>query len=98
MTYPNALRGVRSIFTGQILSLLSVVCLVLGIAAGIATGASLEAQSSVGMASFGILTVILFLASAVLPIIGYILYLIGLRKASKDEDTFGTAFGIAIFV
>jgi len=96
MTFPNAYHGVKKIFTAEILGLIGAVCLILGSLIGVLAVVSTVAGSEGGAAASGIGTIIFLAAGAVLPIIGYIMNLVGLNQASKDDSNFRVAFMVAI--
>lgn len=99
MTFPNAYSGVKKIFTSQILVLIGVVLIFIAALAGgtsaiSAAGGNLDINIAVGTTatSAGIA-----LVGSVLVIVGYIINLVGLSQAGKDERRFfRPAFIIAI--
>ena len=90
MTFPNAYNGVKKLFTAEILGLISGVCTLIA-AIGVIL---LAAGKSGGM----IVSVIFAVAVLVLAIIAYIMMLIGLKRAGRDENRFNQAFIVAIAV
>ena len=107
MKYPNAYSGVKKLFTAEVLSIIGVILLIcasafglIAVAAGIAAGTvEAEAASSLADAAvgFGIPTVICGVGGAVLLLIAYILQIVGVGKAKKDEPMFKNAF-LFIFI
>ena len=89
MRFPNAYEGIKKVFTSQILSLISSACLF--VAAIVALGAGLTG-SVAGVAGGGLLG----LAGLVLSILALIFNLIGLYRASADEQQFKTAFTLSL--
>ena len=90
MTFPNAFNGVKKLFTSEILALIAGICTVI---------AAIGALAIVGGSDAGgILLIIFALAALVLAIIGYIMMLIGLKRAGHDENRFNQAFIVAIAV
>lgn len=97
MTYPNAFTGVKKIHTAQILSLISVICgVVVAILLLMSGTAVLGFSDLADGAAFGILAIVVGLAAAVLSVIAYIMQIIGLKQAGKDDRSFYTAFVFAI--
>ncbi len=98
MTLPNAHKGVQKLFIAEILNIIGVVLMLFALVAfGAAYGAykAHEGAAAEGLALGGILPL---LAGTLLPIIGVILTLVGLRQASKDEpDRMNKAFWFGIF-
>ncbi len=101
MKYPNAYSGVRKIFTAEILSVIGVIVLIISAVLGLLTAAagiaaqSADAETSsahTGLAvGFGIPMLILLLGAGVLAIVAFILQIIGVTRASKDERIFKNA-------
>lgn len=102
MKFPNAYSGVKKIFTGEILSIIGIALLIItavlalvAAAAGIATEtADAQTASALSAVAGGFLigTVVFGAGCAVLMIISFILQIVGVSKASKDEPRFKTAF------
>ena len=92
MTYPKAYKGVKKVFIGEILeviaSLLTVVSAVLA-----AVAASGQGGDGMTAALLGIAT-----AAGVLAILGFVLQMVGLFQAGKDEYSFRTAFWTVIVI
>ncbi|MBQ3264602.1 MAG: hypothetical protein IJH07_02370 [Ruminococcus sp.] len=98
MKFPNAAKGVKKIYTAEILALLSSIFLVIaaclfvfGYAAGEAGTAN---GSDVGLAMAGgsmILALVFVLAWSVLALIAFILNIVGIVNASHDETNFKSA-------
>ncbi len=96
MKFGNAHQGVKRIFTAEILGLLASICLTLTlgfVALGVvtvdtkSTGAAIASFG--GMAIFG-------LGAVVLAIISFIIEIIGVSNASKDEGSFKIALYLII--
>ncbi len=94
--YENAKNGIGKVFTSQILAILAVICaLVAGMFAAVTltavdenlTGATFG--GSVGLAIFT-------LASAVFLVIAFILEMVGLNIAGRDEPLFKKAFIVSV--
>ena len=96
MTVTKAYKGIKKLFVAGILSLAGSVCGWLAIVPGI-LGISAVFQGSIGgFFAGGIVTLLLLLASLLLPIIAYILKLIGLEQARSDEPRFYQGFLFAL--
>jgi len=105
MKYPNAANGVKKIFTAEILALIGGVCagltllmslLVVESAENISQGNITDLSTGSYLAG-GAAAVIFALAAGVLIIIAFILNVIGVNKASKDEEGSGN-FKIAFII
>lgn len=106
MRFPNAFQGVKKLFTAEILNIIAWFCMCIAAVAGIvavagaapsANGASLtDAQAATALGG-GIGAVIFLVAYFVLALISFILTIIGLAKARKDDANFNIAF-IFLFV
>ncbi|MCR5796256.1 MAG: hypothetical protein K6G61_13025 [Solobacterium sp.] len=95
MRYPNALSGIRKIYTAEMLTLLAAV---LGVAASvfggiisqqIAGGGEITAQSAVSV-------LIPVLAAGLITIIAGIMQLFGLKDASADDESFRKGYTYAL--
>lgn len=99
MTFPNAYSGVKKIFTSQILVLIGAILIGVAAVMGGATAVSttngtMNIDVAVGTTA-GAAGVAL--VGSVLIIVGYIINLVGLHQAGKDEKRyFKPAFIIAI--
>lgn len=101
MRFPNAARGVKKLFTAEILSILSAVSLIVCVVmmAFTVTGAaktSANGQAGFTLASLGA-SLIFLIAFFVLALISKILKLVGLLNASHDEKSFKTALFVLLF-
>jgi len=91
MKFPNAAKGVKKLFTAQVLSLIASIATIIGIILLIVTDAADKANSEGGAVAAGIGTIILMAAAAVLVLIAAIMSLVGIIQAAKDEGAFKTA-------
>ena len=95
MLFPNAHNGVKKIYTAEILSLIGNILLIGAAIFGIATGSfadTARAEAEAGtMAGLALGFIFLGLAGAVLTLIAFILNLVGITSAMKDEASFKTA-------
>ena len=92
MKFPNAAQGVKKIFTAEILAIIAAGCTLIGgimivIAAASAGGGS-KGGAVAGLAG----TAIFMIAAAIISLISFIMNIIGINNASKDEPSFKTAF------
>lgn len=84
MKFPNAANGVSKIYTAEILALIGAVCGLVG-AIVIAVGVAADSALALGSLPF-------VLAAGILLIIAFILNIVGVNNASKDEVKFKNAF------
>ena len=89
MTFPNAYDGIKKVFTSQILLLISTGCYLLGAIIAAIGGVS---GSVAGVAGGGVFIV----GGAVLSVIALIFNLVGLSRASHDEQQFRPAFILSV--
>ena len=96
MKYPNAFKGVKKLYTAQILSLIATIALLItAFAALFMVGAAEAEELGIGAASLGV-AALFGLAAAVLAIIALIMKIIGLNAGAKDEPLFKTALSFAV--
>ena len=95
MKFPNAHNGVKKIFTAEILSLIGTVALIIAAILALIAGAMVESgaadsavDETVGMVA-GLAVV--GLAGTILILVAFILNLVGIISAKKDEESFNTA-------
>ena len=91
MQFPNAAKGVKRIFTAEILKLIAAVVSIIGILMMIITVAAAKVDSESGTIAAGVGTAVLLSGAAILALIGAILALVGIINASKDEGAFKSA-------
>ena len=100
MKFPNAQAGVKKIFTAEILALITSICLTAALAFGylatktVTADGEVIAEGGLVAAAGGLL--IFGIAGAVLAIISFIIKIIGVNSASKDESYFKTALYLII--
>ena len=96
MRFPNAAKGVKNIFTAQILQLIGSICEIIGLVIVISGGATaiLSKGSDAGlvaalsqMAGASIFLV----AFSILALIAFIMQIVGIVNAKKDEESFKSA-------
>ena len=96
MRFPNAAKGVKRIFTAQILQLIGTICAVIGGLIFISGGATAlltkgsNAGASAALGQMGI-ALIFFIGYGVLALIAFIMQLVGIINAKNDEDSFKSA-------
>ena len=88
MRFPNAAKGVKQIFTAQVLALIASICG--AVAGGFLTTAG--ADGSAGSEATAVIIGVVTLAAGMLVLISFILNLVGLNAARKDDQAFHTAF------
>ena len=97
MKFENAYKGIKKIFTAEILNIIAVVLGIFTALIGIITIAMAAnpeiTENSVVWTT--IVTIILGVAAGIIGLIAFIFNIVGIVKASKDEQGFKTA---AIFV
>ncbi|MBQ9061419.1 MAG: hypothetical protein IJ121_01120 [Eubacterium sp.] len=95
MDYTNSQKGIQKIFIGEILTLISAVISIIAMLLMLVNGSTLNTASSsaaANMSSGGLV----FLSSA-LALAAFILTILGIAGASKDESNFKNALA-ALFV
>jgi hypothetical protein len=97
MRYPNAYKGVSQIYKAELIAILAVICTGIGaILAIFGVGVADVGSEAVGK-GFAITGGLFVMATAVLMIVSYILNIIGVGNAAKDEIGFRSAM-IAIII
>ena len=97
MRYPNAYKGVSQIYKAELIAILAVICTGIGaILAIFGVGVADVGSEAVGK-GFAITGSLFVIATAVLMIVSYILNIIGVGNAAKDESGFRSAM-IAIII
>lgn len=97
MKYPNAYKGVSQIYKAELIAILAVICTGIGaILAIFGVGVADVGSEAVGK-GFAITGGLFVIATAVLMIVSYILNIIGVGNAAKDESGFRSAM-IAIII
>ena len=97
MRYPNAFKGVSQIYKAELIAILAVICTGIGaILAIFGVGVADVGSETVGK-GFAITGGVFVIATAVLMIVSYILNIIGVGNAAKDESGFRSAM-IAIII
>ena len=96
MTFPNAFKGVKKIFTSELLGLIGGICAFITAILALVAVVSIGTESEGGFIAGGVGGAVFGVAAAVLVLIGYILKLVGMKQAGHDEDRFRQAFWIAI--
>ena len=99
MKFPNAAKGVKKLFSAEILYLLSVILI------GVVSVITVIINNKMTNVSNAVAVLILvgFIAGGVLAVIAFILQIVGLVQASRDERAFKgvillTVFGIIVSV
>ena len=106
MKFPNASQGVKKLFTSEILNIIAGFLLFIGaIGAAIAAAGAMSAANqdsltggqTAALLGGGASTAICMFGGLVISIIAYIMMIVGLNNARKDDSNFNTAF-IFVFV
>lgn len=93
MKYPNAYKGVNRIFIAEIISIIAAIFAIIGVTmllAGV-TGVDLNVSAELPMNGLTVGGSIFTIVTAVLSVVSFIMYIIGVVNASKDESSFKTA-------
>ena len=91
MRFPNAAKGVSRIFLAEILALIASVVMFIATFMGILTFAANETGAANGVIGAGIGMLGFLTAAGFLGIISFILNIVGIVNASKDEESFRSA-------
>lgn len=111
MSFPNAFRGVSKLLVAEILNLIATGLIIAAGISGIVGGASAvintvsqtteiteeTVESSIGSPGV-IAAVFMGMGAMILFIIAYIINLVGLAQAGRDENNFRNAFFVSIAV
>ncbi len=106
MRFPNAYQGVKKLFTSEILNIIAGFLLFIGAiaaviaGAGVASAANQDALTGTQTAAIlggGAITAVFMVGGFVISIIAYIMMIVGLNNARKDDSNFNNAF-IFVFV
>ncbi len=93
--FPNAYNGVKKIYTAEILSLIGTICLLIAailVLVGIAASTVSDGTAVAGVVGGGFLGI----AASVLMFISFIMNLVGLSNAAKDETAFKNALIVSV--
>ena len=105
MKYPNAANGAKKLFLAEVLALIGAICAGISLLTGLLAVESAENivakgvtdTNSIGVVAGEASFVIFALGAGVLMIIAFIINIIGLNKASKDEEN-SNSFKTAMFL
>ena len=92
MTFPKAASGLRLVFWAKIIELIGALAVIVLPVINIV---SIIGSEDIENASLD-LSLVGILAGVVLPLVGFVLALIGLIKAGKDHQSFKSAWGITV--
>ena len=95
MTFPNAANGIKKLFIGEILALFSAIA----IACSVIFSKPVLSEAGEITSLEGSVTVaaILLSVGGIIAVVAYILQLVGIAKASKDEEAFKGALYLILF-
>ena len=97
MRFPNAAKGVKKLFVAEILGLIGVISTLVSIVYFIISGVSGAAQENEGVLVGGALTfIILTVINLGVSLTAFILRIVGVVQARKDEESFSTALAFII--
>ena len=96
MKFPNAANGVKKLFTAEILQIIAAVALAAAAIMGLVMLANAANENAGATLGFGAGTLVFSIGGAVVSLISFILTIVGLVKASKDDDGFKTALAFII--
>ncbi len=91
MKFPNAAKGVKKLFTAELLKLISIICLIACIICAVLVFMSAANKSDTGLGVSAVVALIFFAATNILVIISGIMMLVGLVQAGRDEGAFKSA-------
>lgn len=97
MQFPNAAKGVKKIYTAEILELIAALAILLTTILGAVTLASMSAESAGGLIAGGLGFAVFGIGALVLSIIAFFMQLSGINAAKLDEPLFKNAL-IALVV
>ncbi len=97
MKYPNVSKGIKKIYAAEIISIFATITAIgAGIMSAVIYVGEQKNGSLDGLEIEALAATILIAAAAVLYVVGFILNLVGIIKASKDEASFKNAFMFTI--
>lgn len=88
MTFPNAHKGVKKIFTAQIITLIGAAVLLLFTIISILAVAALRGNASASLSLGTITSLLIPIGGTILVLVYFILVLVGIIQAKADEPTF----------
>ena len=88
MTFPNAQKGVKTIFTGEMLMLIAAILTTVSSVAMVIVGAQDNGANEVAIGASAAGLVIFSIVSAVLMAIALVFSIVGVFQSSKDEPMF----------
>ena len=97
-SFDNAAKGVRKIFTAEILELISLLVTVIGsvLVAIVVATAAISGPAVLSSLGLVIAATVLILGGLVLGIIAFINSIVGLVQAKRDDSNYGTALACVI--
>lgn len=96
MKFPNAAKGIKRLFSAEILGLIATVAMSIFSILAIVTYAQVNAGNDTGIAVSGIGMLIFGAGAGVLAIIALIFRIIGVVQSSRDEESFRLAIYLTI--
>ena len=97
MTFPNAAKGIKTLFIGELLALISAISIACSIifSKPVVSGEEVVDFAATG----GQITVVAILLSVggLIAVVAYIMQLVGIAKTAKDEEAFKSALYLILF-
>ena len=97
MTFPNAANGIKKLFIAEVLGLISAItiaCSVIFSKPVVSDGTVVDVAATDGGLT---VAAILISVGGIIAIVAYILQLVGIAKASRDEEAFKGALYLILF-
>lgn len=96
MSFVNAKNGVSKIFSAEILLLVDAVVVFVGALMAVGGAAVYDKDPSTGAAIVSSLGLIIALVCALVSVVGFIMYIMGVNEAKKDEASYWKVFAIIV--
>lgn len=96
MKFPNAAKGVKKLFTAQILEIVSLLTGICAVVMTIVTLINAANANEEGTLGFALGTGGFAIAGAILSVIAFIIMIVGLVQAGKDNQNFKTALAFVV--
>lgn len=95
MQFPYAHKGVKKIFTAEILNIIVVIFLICSAVVALVSAAMPE-SSDEGLAAAALVTLLSLISTLALAAVAFIIYLVGIIQAKRDERYFYNALVFVI--
>ena len=97
MTFPNAADGIKKLFIAEVLALISSIAIACSVIFSKPVVSGEEVLDFAATGSEVTIVAILLGIGGIIALIAYILQMVGIAKAAKDEETFKKALYLIIF-